>query len=142
MCIIPEEVIVKMLKESPHDLVCGYAARIIYQLLEKGIKIGAYEATPECIEGIDKNGKYFCIRGKEVPREEQAKLDFSKCAEIGTNEKLAHFFEKEIEISEKRTDGEFFNGVFVGREIAEKLYKAHIQYCKMIIDKIINGEFR
>ena len=78
MCIIPEEEIAKMLKESPHDLVCGYAARIIYQLVENGIKIGAYETTPECIEGIDENGKYFCIRGKETPREEQAKLDFSK----------------------------------------------------------------
>ena len=78
MSINLEEEIVKSLEKVPHDFLCKYTARILCQLAEYGITVGAYENEPEYICGFDKYGNYFCVDGRKTPREEQAKLDFSK----------------------------------------------------------------
>lgn len=82
-----EEEISKSLQKVPHDFLCKYTARIIFQLAERGIEIGAYCDVPEYIDGFDEYGDYFRVDGRKIPVEEQAKLDFSKYDErIRVNE--------------------------------------------------------
>lgn len=76
--MISEEEFLNGLKEIPHDILCKYTARILYQLTEKGITIGQYMNEPEYIDGLDACGNYFRIDGRKIPREEQAKLCFSE----------------------------------------------------------------
>ena len=88
MSINLEEEISKSLQKVPHDFLCKYTARIIFQLAERGIEIVAYGNVPEYIDGFDEYGDYFRVDGRKMPVEEQAKLDFSKYDErIKENER-------------------------------------------------------